>query len=171
MTEEMPYLRVFCDEVCARSNFIATNVWQKRYSRENREAIGDVHEYVIVYAKDPQAFKETRNRVPSDETERTDIQKSQTKIRRGRWRGIPMTAQGYRQNQMIKSRRRAVPCIVHPKGVAGIRRKKISKLLAQDRIYFGKDNNAQPNIIRYLSEVDGFVPWTWWPHDEVGTHG
>jgi adenine-specific DNA-methyltransferase len=41
-------------------------------------------------------------------------------------------------------------------------------LLAEGRIYFGRDNNSQPNIIRYLSEVEGFVPWTWWPHDEVG---
>jgi len=23
-------------------------------------------------------------------------------------------------------------------------------------------------MIRYLSEVEGVVPWTWWPHDEVG---
>ena len=23
-------------------------------------------------------------------------------------------------------------------------------------------------VIRFLSEVDGFVPWKWWPHDEVG---
>lgn len=36
------------------------------------------------------------------------------------------------------------------------------------RIYWGRDNNAQPSIIRYLSEVDGLVPWTWWPHEEVG---
>src|SRR5216117_3349144 len=34
---EMPYLRVLMDEVCGRASFIATNVWQKRYSRENRE--------------------------------------------------------------------------------------------------------------------------------------
>jgi adenine-specific DNA-methyltransferase len=42
------------------------------------------------------------------------------------------------------------------------------KLLGQGRIYFGKDGNSQPNVIRFLDEVDGFVPWTWWPHDEVG---
>ena len=24
------------------------------------------------------------------------------------------------------------------------------------------------NVIRYLSEVEGLVPWTWWPHEEVG---
>ena len=42
--DEMPYLRIMMDEICGRKNFIASNVWQKRYSRENREAIGDVHE-------------------------------------------------------------------------------------------------------------------------------
>jgi DNA methylase len=32
----------------------------------------------------------------------------------------------------------------------------------------GKNNNSQPNVIRYLTEVEGHVPWTWWSHDEVG---
>ena len=35
---EMAYLRFLLDEVCGRNCFVATNVWQKRYSRENREA-------------------------------------------------------------------------------------------------------------------------------------
>ena len=42
------------------------------------------------------------------------------------------------------------------------------KLLAVNRIYWGKDGSAQPSVIRYLSEVEGFVPWTWWPHEDVG---
>jgi len=42
------------------------------------------------------------------------------------------------------------------------------KLRAEGRIYFGKDGDSQPNTIRYLSEVEGMVPWTWWPSDEVG---
>ena len=42
------------------------------------------------------------------------------------------------------------------------------KLLDAGKIYFGKDNNSQPNVIRFLDEVEGFVPWTWWPHEEVG---
>src|SRR5690606_19974966 len=42
------------------------------------------------------------------------------------------------------------------------------RLKENGRIYFGKDNNSQPNIIRYLDEVDGHVPWTWWNHEEVG---
>ena len=31
-------------------NFVANCLWQKRYSRENRETIGDAHEYMLVYA-------------------------------------------------------------------------------------------------------------------------
>ena len=42
------------------------------------------------------------------------------------------------------------------------------KLKDGGRIYFGKNGDSQPNVIRYLSEVEGFVPWTWWPHEEVG---
>lgn len=48
---ERDYLKVLCDELFGRSNFVASIIWQKRYSRENREAIGDVHEYILVYAK------------------------------------------------------------------------------------------------------------------------
>ena len=41
-------------------------------------------------------------------------------------------------------------------------------LLNKGRIWFGADGNGQPNVIRYIDEVEGFVPWTWWPSDEVG---
>lgn len=47
-------------------------------------------------------------------------------------------------------------------------KKTFEELLADGRIYFGKDNNSQPNKIRYLSEVPGVAPWTWWPSEEVG---
>src|SRR4051794_40665483 len=36
------------------------------------------------------------------------------------------------------------------------------------RIWFGKKGNSRPSEIRYLDEVEGLVPWTWWPHEEVG---
>ena len=61
---EIGPLRVLMDEIFGRGQFVACNTWQKRYSRENREAIGDVHEYLLVYTLDRAKFKETRNRVP-----------------------------------------------------------------------------------------------------------
>lgn len=165
---EMPYLRVLLDEICGRDCFVACNVWQKRYSRENREAIGDVHEYILVYAKSVNNFKTSRNRVSLDEKSKK-VYKNPNNDPKGPWRGIPMTAQGFRPNQMYE--------IVTPKGKSlkppegrcwSTIEENFLKLKKKGRIYFGKNNNSQPNIIRYLSEVEGHVPWTWWPHDEVG---
>ena len=165
---EMPYLRVLMDEVCGRAQFVAANVWQKRYSRENREAIGDVHEYILVYAKSVERFKQTRNRIPITE-EQAKVYKNPNNDPRGRWRGIPMTAQGFRQNQMYS--------ITTPSGVVhhppegrcwSTIEAEFIKLRNEGRIWFGKDGNSQPNLIRYLTEVEGMVPWTWWPSDEVG---
>ena len=61
------YLKVVMDEVFGRASFVASPVWQKRYSRENREAIGDVHEYLMCYCRRPLAFKAYRNLVPLSE--------------------------------------------------------------------------------------------------------
>lgn len=47
---EHAYLKVLMDEIFGRQAFIATVVWQKRYSRDNRPAIGAVHDYLVVYA-------------------------------------------------------------------------------------------------------------------------
>ena len=48
---EAHYLKVLCDEVFGRANFVANVVWQKRTSRENRAAIGSAHDHVLLYAK------------------------------------------------------------------------------------------------------------------------
>ena len=165
---ELPLLRVLLDEIFGRQNFIACNVWQKRYSRENREAIGDVHEYIVVYAKDPEQFKNTRNRISPDEKSRS-VYKNPNNDPKGPWRAIPMNAQGFRTNQMYPVTSPAG--VVHhpPKGRCwSMVESEYLKLLKEGRIYFGKDGKSQPNVIRYYSEVEGFVPWTWWTHNEVG---
>ncbi|NOH00501.1 MAG: site-specific DNA-methyltransferase [Anaerolineales bacterium] len=165
---EAHYLKILLDEVFGRENFIASNVWQKRYSRENRGAIGDVHEYVVVYAKDPDVFKITRNKIPPT-SEQLKVYKNPNNDPNGPWRGIPMTAQGYRPNQMYPI---TTPTgVVHypPEGRCwSMIESEYQKLLSAGRIYFGKDGNSQPNVIRYANEIEGFVPWTWWTSDEVG---
>src|SRR5712692_1654059 len=80
-----------------------------------------------------------------------------------------MTAQGYRPNQMYEIHVPGGAVHTPPAGRCwSMIEPEYLKLKAAGRIYFGKNNNSQPNEIRYLSEVEGMVPWTWWPHDEVG---
>ncbi len=167
---EAHYLKVVMDEVFGRKGFVASNVWQKRYSRENREAIGDVHEYIFVYAKHPEVFKKLRNLVPPTQAQ-AKVYRNPNNDPRGRWRPIPMTAQeGHATPDQFYE-------IVSPSGKKhrppqgrcwGIAKATYDRLFAEGRIYFGKTGNSQPNTIRYLSEVPGMTPWTWWPSDEVG---
>ena len=166
------YLKVLMDEVFGRRAFIANCVWQKRYSRENRECIGDVHDHLLVYAPNPEAFKSSRNLLAlSLEQARVyrDPENSKQTDPARRWRGLPMTAQGYRPNQMYE--------IVAPNGTKHVPPEgrcwstvegEFLKVRDAGRIYWGKDGSAQPSVIRFLTEVKGLVPWTWWSHDEVG---
>lgn len=167
---EQAYMRVLCDELFGRRSFIAQIVWQKRYSRENREAIGDVHEYIMVYAKSPVKFKEYRNMVPMSE-QQAKVYKNPNNDPRGRWRPVPITAQAGHATPEQFYEIMAPGGKIHtpPEGRCwSLSKKTFDELLADGRIYFGKDNNSQPNKIRYLSEVPGVSPWTWWPSDEVG---
>lgn len=162
------YLKVILDELFGRARFVATCVWQKRYSRENREAIGDVHDYLMVYAEDPSRFKKTRNLVPFTDKQAEVYRNIDPETKR-RWRPIPMTAQGYRANQMYPITAPGGAVHLPPEGRCwSTIEPEFLKLKEAGRIYFGKNNNSQPNIIRYLDESEGVVPWTWWPSDEVG---
>lgn len=165
---EVHRARMVLDELFGDQSFVATMVWQKRYSRENRESIGDAHDYVLVYARNPEEFKRHRNLVkPTDK--QLEVYKNPNNDPRGRWRGIPMTAQGFRKNQMYPITSPAG--VVHrpPEGRCwSMVEDEFKKLLKEGRIWFGSEGKSQPAVIRYESEIDGFVPWTWWPNDEVG---
>ena len=166
---EMPYLRILLDEICGRDKFIASNVWQKRYSRENRESIGDAHEYVIVYAKNKDIFKSVRNKLPLGDKQ-TKIYRNPNHDSRGLWRSVSLSAQGYRPNQMYEIVS-PITGKVHtppPGSCWKVIEPKFKQLLADNRIYFGKDGNAVPARIQFLSEIEGMAPWTWWPHEDVG---
>jgi len=41
-------------------------------------------------------------------------------------------------------------------------------LLSEDRIYFGKNGDAIPSRKQFLENIEGMVPWSWWPHEEAG---
>lgn len=167
---ECHYLKVICDEIFGRDNFIVNVVWQKRYSRENREAIGDSHDHILVYAINPALFKKRRNKIPMNEAQ-SKVYKNPNNDPRGRWRPVPMTAQAGHAtpDQFYKITSPGGKVHTPPKGRCwALSQKTFEKMRDEGRIYFGKNNNGQPNIIRYLSEVPGVTPWSWWSNDECG---
>lgn len=165
---EAHYLKVLCDEIFGRRNFIANVVWQKRYSRENREAIGDTHDHIFVYSIDYERFKVVRNLIPIGEKQKA-VYKNPDNDPRGPWQSVSLLAQGFRPNQMYE--------IVAPNGnkhlpPAGncwkVIKSEYEKLVADKRVYFGKNGDGVPRRKEFLTKTQGLVPWTWWPHEEVG---
>lgn len=165
---EAHYLRVLCDEVFGRKSFVANVVWQKRYARDNNSAIGSAHDHMLLYAINPERFKLARNRVELDEKTRAPY-KNPNNDPRGPWQSISFTGAGYRPNQMYK--------IVGPNGREhfppegrhwATLESEYLRLKGEGKFWFGQDGDGVPRQIRYLSEVEGLVPSTWWPHEEVG---
>lgn len=35
-------------------------------------------------------------------------------------------------------------------------------------MYYGPDGDGVPSVKRFLKDMPGMVPWTWWQHDEAG---
>lgn len=165
---EAHYLKVLCDEIFGRKNFVSNVVWQKRYSRENRVAIGSAHDHLLIYAKNIFSPTFKFNKLPLEEKQKK-VYKNPNNDPRGLWRGVSLTAQGFRPNQMYTITAPNGKQHTPPAGSCWkVIETKYNELVANGLIYFGKDGNAAPSRKQYLEDIEGVVPWTWWPHDEAG---
>jgi adenine-specific DNA-methyltransferase len=165
---ELFNLGLLMNQVFGEDRRVATCIWQKRYSRENRKAIGSAHEYVLIYSPDPAKFKLRRGKLHIGDKQRAAYKNFDPE--KGAWRGIPLSAQGARKNQMYEIESPITgKTFLPPEGSCWkVIESRYEDLLEEGRIYFGKDGNSMPSRIQYLSDVDGLVPWTLWPHEEVG---
>lgn len=165
---EAHYLKVMCDEIFGRRNFVSNVVWQKRYARDNNAGIGSAHDHVLVYEKTQDSFRKTRNKLALDEKTRAPY-KNPNNDKNGPWQSISFTGAGFRANMMYPIRGPNGSEHRPPEGRHwAALEPEYHRLEAEGRIWFGKDGQGVPRVIRYLSEVEGLVPSSWWPHDEVG---
>jgi adenine-specific DNA-methyltransferase len=163
---EAHYLKVIMDEVFGRNRFIANMIWQKRTSRENRAAVAETHDHVLLYAM-PGAigWKEIRNLLPDSDAGYANPDNDP----RGPWRSIPFSAQGFRPNQMYPIK--GPTGVVHqpPRGRCWTATEpEYLRLLSENRIYFPNDGAGKPRSKKFKFEETGLVPMTIWYASEVG---
>jgi adenine-specific DNA-methyltransferase len=172
---EAHYLKVLCDEVFGRANFVANVVWQKSHTRENRTDISAVHDHLIVFSKQREVFKNTRNPLPSPDSQ-LDRYTNPDNDPRGVWASLPAHAKaekGRRQAQFFTvttpSGRRVDP----PSGRCWLyTQERFAEMVTDNRIWFGANGDNAPRVKKFLSEVQsGLVPSTIWMYTEVGTTG
>jgi adenine-specific DNA-methyltransferase len=171
---EAHYLKILCDEEFGRYNFVATIVWEKRKSRENRRAFSFKHDYVFVYAKNRTQFEATRNALPLNK-DVLDRYRNPDNDPRGVWQSVSALAQAGHATQsqfytlVTPSGRKMDP----PPGNAWrYTRERMDQAMKEGRIWFGLEGGNAPRVKRFLKENpdDGLTPETIWYADEVGTN-
>ena len=171
---EAHYLKILCDEVFGRQNFVATMIWEKRKSRENRRVFSFNHDYVLVFAKNKQAFEIIRNPVAlSDEV--LSRYKNMDNDSRGPWQSVSANAQAGHAtpSQFYKLKLPSGRVIEPPKGRCWLYTKeRMDEEIAAGNIWFGTHGDNAPRIKKFLSDSSdkGLTPETIWPATEVGTN-
>ena len=166
---EVHYFKVMADEVFGRANFVANVVWQKRFSpNSTAQWISDSHDHVLVYAKEKQRW--VRNLLPRDE-KHNEAYKNPDADPRGVWTSGDLSARNSYSAGIYPITTPAGRVIPGPpKGMYWrVSKEKFAELDADARIWWGKSGDNTPRLKRFLTEVmEGIVPQTIWPHDEVG---
>ena len=165
---EGQYLKVICDEIFGRNNFITTITWQSRYSRSNDAAVSLSHNYIYVYAVNPDVWKKARNRLPRTEAQSKQY-KNPDKDPNGPWRAIPWDAPNIRPNLTYPIINLKGNVKMPPTGRCWSRTEdQWLDIVREGRAYFGKSGDGMPSVKSYLKDAPPIVPNTWWPHDEAG---
>ncbi len=165
---ECHYLKVLCDEIFGRGNFVANVVWQKRTSADFRATIGAGHDHILVFSKSIERFSQVLNKLPKTDDQISKYKNSDNDPR-GVWVSSDYSAQGFRPNQMYKILSPSGKEFYPPKGSCWKNIEQVFLSLKEDnRIWFGKEGNGVPRRKTFLSEQDGQVAWSWWTHSEVG---
>ena len=163
---EEPYIKILLDEIFHRNNFVASVVWQKRTSPDARIQLGAAHDYIIVYAKN--ANHVTFNKMLLTEEQKKNF-KNPDDDPRGPWVSTDFSAQGWRPNQMYKLKTPSGAEYEPPPGRCWVNvESEYNRLIAEGRMWFGKDGNGRPRTKTYLYESEGVSSWTWWTNVEVG---
>lgn len=167
---EAHYLKVMCDELFGRKNFVANVVWQKRTSPDNRLRLGDAHDNIIVYFKNKENGKNSINQLSINES-RVDDFKNLDNDPRGPWASTDFTgmtghatASQFYTIQSPSGKEYPPP----PGRCWAISEDKFKELICDNRVWFGKNGSSRPRLKRFLNEMSGQNSWTWWPNSEVG---
>jgi adenine-specific DNA-methyltransferase len=169
---EYANLRELCNQVFGEENFVASFIWEKRKTRENRRVFSFNHDYIVCYARNKDFFQASRNLLPLTEEAKARYS-NPDKDPRGDWQSVALTAQaGHGTPSQFytittPSGRRVDP----PSGNCWrVTERRLAELIADNRIWFGAEGGNVPRQKVFINEHDaGLTPHTLWKADEVGT--
>jgi adenine-specific DNA-methyltransferase len=165
---ESHYLKVLCDEVFGRFNFVEEVIWQRSYAPINlKKYFSRNHDTILIYAKDIKALD--INLLPRSDKANGNFSNPDNDPR-GPWASGPIQVGPRNENRVYK--------IVTPSGKIVLpppqycwrySEEKLKEMIKDNRVYFGPNGSNTPRIKRFLSEVkQGIVPLSLWLREDSG---
>lgn len=165
---EVTNLKKICDELFGEANFISQLGWQKVYSPKNQaKYFSNDYEFILCYSKDITKF--SVGSLPRTKKMNARYNNPDNDPR-GDWKPGDCVGKGERKNGYYE--------VVSPSTgkVFNVAKGKhwvyapdtMSKLLEDNRIYFGKDGNSFPSVKQFLSEVGGRKASSLLLHEDYG---
>ncbi len=150
--DESHYLKVICDEVFGRRNFVGNVIWEKKFSPQNdAKWLSDTHDHILVYANNKDIWRPNL-------LSRTDAMDARYKNPdndpRGTWTSSDLTAQDPFEYGLYE--------IIGPTGkifLPGNNRhwiygkERMEELASDNRVWFGANKTNKPRLKKFLTEV------------------
>lgn len=182
---EQANLKLLCDDVFGVENFVTSIAWQSRTSIQNDTDFSINHEYILIYA---------RNRRQSDRRLKEKNKNSWYELQsfvcqpmpldiskfsnpdndpRGLWKADPFDAPNERENLSYAIVNPQTNETFYPPDGRCWRTEEdnYKKLLSDNRILFGQNGDARPQLKVFYEEKKEFgsIDNTWFTGDAVGT--
>ena len=169
---EAHYLKVMCDEIFGRANFVSNAVWQKKYTIANdAKWLSDNHDHILIYAKDKNSWRP--NKMPRTD-EMNARYRNPDKHPKGPWKATPLHAKsGSESNKNFSFTFKNGVVWSPPSGTfPRFSEETLKRYDAGNEIWFGKDGKASPSRKTFLSELadDGTPCPTVWLHSDAGNN-
>lgn len=170
---EAHYLKVLCDEIFGRQNFVSNVVWQKKYTVSNdAKWLAETHDHILVYAKNKETWRPNRLERTAEMDSRYRNPDNHPK---GPWKATPLYAKrtGSEKEQAFSFQFKngvvwTPPRSTSPRFPADALR----QMDENDEIWFGSDGDANPSRKTFLSELKLAEPPapTVWLHGDTGNN-
>lgn len=165
---EQANLKKLCDEVFGEENFVASIIWEKKYSPQNdAKWLSANHDYIILYAKNKEIWRPKQ--LPRSK-EVNARYKNPDNDPRGVWKTSDLSVKTYSAEYDYPIETPSGRIVKLPNGRCWMTNKvKMQELIKDNRIWFGLNGDNVPALKRFLTEVkDGVTPLTIWFRKDVG---
>jgi adenine-specific DNA-methyltransferase len=172
---ECHYLKVLCDEIFGRANFIANVMWEKKFSPQNdAKWLSQNHDHILVMAKNKECW---RPNLLARSIKQERNFKNPDNDPRGVWSSADYTCAKSREERpnlyyAITNPNTGEEILPNQNRVWAFDKNSHEKNVANNLLWWGKSGkNPVPRLKKFADAVrEGTVPTTVWRHEDVGNN-